>query len=141
MQAAIFRGPNRITVEEVKFPSYSYYYRKENNKEIVLKVNACGVCAYDSRMYRGGHPKVIPPIILGHEVCGEFNKTITTTNIPNMNTIIGSSNSNSNSSNSSARVVVSPAVPCLNCYYCNIKQYNLCINLKECPTLFIEEQV
>jgi hypothetical protein len=40
MQAAVFRGPNRITIEEVKFPSYSYYYNKEDNKEIVLKVNA-----------------------------------------------------------------------------------------------------
>jgi L-iditol 2-dehydrogenase len=120
MQAAIFKGPNRITVEEVKIPGYSYYNRIEDDKEAVLKVNACGVCAYDSRVYRNGHPKVIPPMILGHEICGEFKKTMTA-NTPNM--IINNG--------SSRRVVVSPAVPCLNCYYCNNKQYNLCINLKE----------
>ena len=121
MHAAVFRGPNKITVEEVKFPSYSSHKGKKNNEEVVLKVNACGVCTYDSRVYRNGHPKVVPPIILGHEICGEINKTITTTTIPN--TI--------SSGSSSTRVVVSPVVPCLNCYYCNNKQYNLCINLKE----------
>jgi L-iditol 2-dehydrogenase len=50
-----------------------------------------------------------------------------------MNTISNSGSSDGTSSNSSStRVVVSPVVPCLNCYYCNNnKQYNLCINLKE----------
>jgi L-iditol 2-dehydrogenase len=48
-----------------------------------------------------------------------------------MNTISNSGSSDGTSNNSSTRVVVSPAVPCLNCYYCNNKQYNLCTNLKE----------
>jgi L-iditol 2-dehydrogenase len=119
MHAAIFYGPNSITNEETYCCS-RYHYQDQNDilKEgVILRVKACAVCGYDVRVYRGGHRKVTPPIILGHEICAETDKTIT---IGNETRIKGGS-----------RVAILSIVPCLNCRYCYNKQYNLCINLKE----------
>jgi L-iditol 2-dehydrogenase len=118
MHAAIFYGPNSIANEEIYCCSYNYQDKKDICEEgVILRVKACAVCGYDVRVYRNGHRKVTPPIILGHEICGETDKTIT---IGNGTRIKGGS-----------RVAVLPIVPCLNCKYCYNKQYNLCINLKE----------
>ncbi|HZC20165.1 MAG TPA: alcohol dehydrogenase catalytic domain-containing protein [Nitrososphaeraceae archaeon] len=119
MRAAIFYGPNSITNEEIYCcSSYHHQDQKDIWKEgVILRVKACAVCGYDVRVYRGGHRKVTPPIILGHEICGETDKTIT---IDNGTRIKGGS-----------RVAILSIVPCLNCRYCYNKQYNLCINLKE----------
>lgn len=116
MRAAIFYSPNNIAIEEIKFANH--FSNKEN--EVVLKVNSCGICGYDVGVFRNGHPKVTPPVILGHEICGEILETIITTN-----------DSGSKAIKKGTRVVVSPIVPCLNCIYCHNKHYNLCINLKE----------
>ncbi|HEX2558041.1 MAG TPA: alcohol dehydrogenase catalytic domain-containing protein, partial [Nitrososphaera sp.] len=61
MRAAVFHGPNNIAVQEVPFAS---------KLATLLKVNACAVCGYDARVFRNGHRKVSPPVILGHELCG-----------------------------------------------------------------------
>ena len=37
---------------------------------VVLEVAACGVCRSDYHGWTGGHPKVKPGDILGHEYCG-----------------------------------------------------------------------
>ena len=113
MNAAVFYSPNNLSVQEIQFPT------NQDEKGVMLKVNACAVCGYDVRVFRNGHSKVTPPIILGHELCGEILKAITTTT---SNDIIIKEGS---------RVAVCPVIPCLNCRYCYNKQYNLCINLKE----------
>src|ERR687889_1529009 len=113
MNAAVFYSPNNLSVQEIQLPI------DQNEKGVMLKVNACAVCGYDVRVFRNGHSKVTPPIILGHELCGEILKAITTTT---SNDIIIKEGS---------RVAVCPVIPCLNCRYCYNKQYNLCINLKE----------
>ena len=113
MNAAVFYSPNNLSVQEIQFPT------NQDEKGVMLKVNACAVCGYDVRVFRNGHSKVTPPIILGHELCGEILKTITTTTASNDIIKEGS------------RVAVCPVIPCLNCRYCYNKQYNLCINLKE----------
>ena len=114
MNAAVFYSPNNLSVQEIQFPI------NQNEKGgVMLKVNACAVCGYDVRVFRNGHSKVTPPIILGHELCGEILKAITTTTSSDIIIKEGS------------RVAVCPVIPCLNCRYCYNKQYNLCINLKE----------
>jgi L-iditol 2-dehydrogenase len=114
MNAAVFYSPNNLSVQEIQFPT------NQDEKGVMLKVNACTVCGYEVRVFRNGHSKVTPPIILGHELCGEILKTITTTTTSN-DVII----------KEGSRVAVCPVIPCLNCRYCYNKQYNLCINLKE----------
>lgn len=108
MRAAIFCGPNNIEIRDVEF--------KPRQTEIALKVKACAVCGYDARVYRNGHRKVKPPVILGHELCGEVLEEIKT---PGGVLKPGT------------RIAVSPVIPCLSCMYCKDQQYNLCNNLKE----------
>ncbi len=103
--AALFMGPNSINLERMGF-----------EQKNLLKVNTCAVCSYDARVFRNGHKKVKPPVILGHELCGETTETLIT---------------NTTQINSGTRVVVCPIIPCLDCYYCKSKKYNLCSYLKE----------
>jgi L-iditol 2-dehydrogenase len=121
MRAAVFYGANNIANED----AYSNYRVKD--KGVVLDVNACAICGYDVRVFRHGHRKVTPPIILGHEICATTKEDIsiqtpmgTTSDIPSSIIIRAGS-----------RVAVSPIIPCLNCIYCKNKEYNLCTNFKE----------
>jgi L-iditol 2-dehydrogenase len=107
MLAAVFHGPSNIRVEEVPVVA--------SNKTL-LKVNVCAVCAYDARVFRNGHRKVSPPIILGHELSGEIQGNV----IAHGMTI-----------KTGTRVALCPLVPCLVCPYCQNGQYNLCTSLKE----------
>ncbi len=123
MHAAVFYGPNNIVNEEV---SYNHNNKKVGGggQGVSLKVNACAVCGYDARVFRNGHQKVTPPVILGHEICGEIEKDVviteTANNIRTQRIIKAGS-----------RVAVSPIIPCLECRYCYHKQYNLCSKSKE----------
>ncbi|MGI0088642.1 MAG: alcohol dehydrogenase catalytic domain-containing protein [Nitrosotalea sp.] len=108
MHAAMFYGPSNMVVEESPFSL--------GKNEAALKIDACAVCGYDARVFRNGHRKVKPPVILGHEICG---RTLQAINTPDRVLSAGT------------RVVVLPIIPCLNCWYCNNQQYNLCNNVKE----------
>src|SRR2546427_6239048 len=108
MRAAMFYGPNKMIVEE------SPFYHSEN--EATIKMDACAVCGYDARVFRNGHRKVKPPVILGHEICGQTLHEI---------------NTSKGVLSAGTRVVVLPTIPCLSCWYCNNQQYNLCNNLME----------
>jgi L-iditol 2-dehydrogenase len=107
MLAAVFHAPNNIIVKQVPI----------TRNQVMLKVSACAVCGYDARVFRNGHRKVRPPVILGHELCGEIQNDI----------ILG----DGMTINTGSRVAVCPLIPCLHCHYCKIGDYNLCINLKE----------
>lgn len=122
IHAAIFYGSNNIRNEEV------YYNHDEKGRAgdgggVSLEVNACAVCGYDVRVFRYGHRKVTPPVILGHEICGEIEEDVTIRSIPPKR--------GTETLKAGSRVVVSPLIPCLKCIYCDNKQYNLCTNLKE----------
>lgn len=124
MRAAVLHSPNNISLEE---RDNIYLSQRDRRKEAVVKVEACAVCGYDVNVYRNGHDKVRTPVVLGHEVCGrilEFPAELSS-----------NSNASAYACNSDlvegARVVVSPAVPCLNCIFCHTERYNLCTNLGE----------
>jgi L-iditol 2-dehydrogenase len=127
MNAAVFYSPNNLSVQEIQFPTD----QDEKGGGVMLKVNACAVCGYDVRVFRNGHSKVTPPIILGHELCGEILKATTPITTTTTNSTTTSNNNNHNIIKEGSRVAVCPVIPCLNCIYCYNKQYNLCINLKE----------
>lgn len=106
MQAAVFSGPNDLHVRVVTSPSGG----------VRTRVKACAVCGYDVRVFRHGHRKVRPPVILGHEICAELVDVVRT---PRGNLSAGT------------RVAIYPQMPCLECRICRLKQYNMCLNLKE----------
>jgi L-iditol 2-dehydrogenase len=107
MLAAVFYAPNNIVVQQVPV----------SRRKVMLKVSACAVCGYDARVFRNGHRKVHPPVILGHELCGEIQNDIIARDGMTVN--------------AGSRVAICPLIPCLNCPYCKIGDYNLCINLRE----------
>ena len=109
MNAAVFYGPNDIRLEEVQIKDTS-------DNGVLLETLACSVCSYDVRTFRNSSFKVKPPVILGHEICAR-----TTTDLESKNISI----------KSGTRVSVYPVIPCLDCWYCNNKMFNLCSNLKE----------
>ena len=107
MLAAVFHAPNKIIVQQVPV----------THRHVTLKVRACAVCGYDARVFRNGHRKVDPPVILGHELCGQIQNDIKAED--GMALSAGS------------RVAVCPLIPCLHCRYCQSGDYNLCLNLRE----------
>jgi L-iditol 2-dehydrogenase len=112
MNAAVFYGSNDIQIKDIDILKRSNH----NNHDYLLKVLTASVCSYDVRTFRNGHFKVTPPIILGHEICAQMVEEYKYNNIwikPE------------------SRVSIYPIIPCLNCWYCKYKEYNLCINLKE----------
>ena len=109
MNAAFFYGPNDIKIKKVNIDKNSHDLK-------LLKVLSCSVCSYDVRTFRNGSFKVNPPIILGHEICAE---TVDSVEGQDYNIKPGT------------RVSIYPIIPCFNCWYCNNKNFNLCINLKE----------
>jgi L-iditol 2-dehydrogenase len=106
MLAAVFHAPNNIILQQVPIA----------RRQAMLKVSACAVCGYDVRVFRNGHRKVSPPVILGHELCGEIQSDV---RLDGINIKAGS------------RVAVCPLIPCLKCPYCQSNEYNLCMNLRE----------
>ena len=61
MKAAVYRALNQVYIEEVPRP-------EPGPGEVILKVQACGVCGTDLKKIAHGDPP--PPRIFGHEVAG-----------------------------------------------------------------------
>lgn len=112
MQAAVFYGPNNISVQRAPAPFF--------DGQPALEVTCCAVCGYDVRVFRNGHRKVRPPVILGHEICGRVTEDIVVDMQRGGATI-----------RKGSRVALYPIVPCLGCQYCDAGQYNMCADLKE----------
>ncbi len=107
--SAIFNGPKNFEIRDLPIS------RKDN--EVLLKTLSCAVCGYDVRVFREGHRKVKPPIVLGHEICA---RTLNSLNLPNEEVIP-----------EDKRVIVSPLIPCLKCHHCNAGYFNSCNSLNE----------
>ncbi len=118
-RAAVFYGPGQISVDskrEIQPIRVGDHNNAtditRNSRGTILKIRSCCVCGYDARVFRNGHRKVKPPIVLGHEICAE-----TIEDVPMIST--------------GTRVAVYPVLPCLRCKYCYHKMYNLCANMQE----------
>ena len=61
MKAAVYRGPNKVYIEEVPTPAIG-------PGEVLLQVEACGLCGTDLKKI--AHGDLPPPRIFGHEVGG-----------------------------------------------------------------------
>ena len=110
MLAAVYKEIRKISVQDLPIPS-------TRNGSALVKTLASAICGYDVRVFNEGHRKVIAPVILGHEVCAV---TLSDIVLPGHRTL-----------RKGTRVSISPIIPCLRCYYCDNKFYNLCENLTE----------
>lgn len=105
MKAAVFHNRHDIRLEEVG-------KRSPEPDEVVIKVEACGVCGTDVHIYEGaeGSAKVSPPIILGHELSG----------------VVCEAGSAVKSVKVGDRVCVDPNGICGECCYCRTGRGHFC---------------
>jgi len=103
MKALVFHGPGDIRLEERPLPRVS-------DNEVLIKVDAAGICPTDIRIVKFGHSRVKTPRILGHEIAGTIFEV--GNNVSGL--MIGD------------KVVVNPLAPCLICDYCKRGFHNLC---------------
>jgi len=106
MHAAFFEDINYIHLGTERLP-------KIDKNEILLKVNACGICGTDFHIYEGKAPAK-HHVILGHEYAGEVVEV----------------GSDIHTLKIGDKVAVNPNINCGYCQYCKAGKINLCENLK-----------
>lgn len=102
---AAFLSKEGFVIKEIPEP-------KLHDVGIVLKVEACGICGSDIRIWRK-REELSEPVIRGHEITGTVVET--KGEVPYQ---IG------------MRLALGADVNCLNCSYCRRGHYNLCVNKK-----------
>ncbi len=63
MQRALLSAVERMEIEDVES-------RRPGAGEARVVVDACGICGSDLHMYKGDHPVLRPPLVMGHEFVG-----------------------------------------------------------------------
>lgn len=106
MQALWFNGQHEIEVKELMIP-------KLQQDELLVHVDACGVCGTDFHIYEGQAPSSIP-VVLGHEYTG----------------IILEMGSKFHNLKIGDKIAINPNIHCGYCEFCRKGKINLCSNLK-----------
>lgn len=118
MKAAQFYGGKDIRVETVPDPI-------PGNEQVLVKVDAAGICGSDLHGYHHQPEKPQTPRIGGHELAGhiiDIGKDVV-------------------DYKSGERVAVEPISPCNNCPECYNGYYNICANLRHAGGGFAEYMV
>jgi threonine dehydrogenase-like Zn-dependent dehydrogenase len=113
MKAAIFDAPQAMHVGAWDAPT-------PNPGEVVVRVQATGICAGDMYIYQGRNPYAQYPIIGGHEIAGYVHD-------------IGAnaeSDLGVGGLSYGELVVVEPFIGCGKCYACRVGKPNCCDNLQ-----------
>ena len=106
MKVALFEKPHSLTVRSTPL-------RTLLPNEVLVKVQACGVCGTDVHIVEGTS-RSTPPVVLGHEFTGVVEDVgIAVHGVA-----------------SGQRVAVDPNISCGVCYYCRRGLVHLCANLQ-----------
>ena len=97
MKALVYTGPNTMRYRDEPEPAAA-------GGEVVVEVEAVGICGSDLHAFHGRDPRRVPPLILGHELAG---------------TIVAGEGVG-------RRVTVNPLITCGTCDYCSTGRDNLC---------------
>ena len=104
MQAAVFRGPGDLRVEQVPVP-------ETGPGEMLVRVEACGVCGTDIKKIQKG--LLPPPRIFGHEIAGQVARA-----------------PRGGRFREGDRVVLHHHLPCRDCFYCERGLFAQCAGYK-----------
>ncbi len=99
MKALVYTGTRQMTYREEPPPSRAA-------GDVLIRVDAVGICGSDMHAYHGRDPRRVPPLILGHELAGEVVE----------------------GPGEGRRVTVNPLITCGHCEYCLQGRNNLCAN-------------
>src|SRR5262249_40181837 len=97
MKALVYTEPNVLLCREEPEPA-------PGNDEVLVRVEAVGICGSDMHAYHGHDSRRPPPLVLGHEAAG----------------VVVSGHDRG------ARVAVNPLVPCGVCDWCLEGRPHLC---------------
>ncbi len=103
MRAVVVQKPGEITVTTVDDP-------KPDPRQVLIAVDACGICGTDIHLIDGELPYLPYPIIPGHEFAGE----------------VAAVGVDVTEFRPGDRVAVDPNLYCGECHYCAIGHGNLC---------------
>ena len=116
MKAIVLKCPRDLSVEDI--PPFGLA-----SDEVMVQVEACGICGSDLRYYLGENPWALhtkgaafanpPNIVLGHEFVGRVVDT----------------GGSQGESQLGKRVVVLPYRVCQSCYNCRRGMHNICPNM------------
>jgi L-gulonate 5-dehydrogenase len=107
MHAVVMNAPYEITVTERQAA-------EPGPSEVLVKVQATGICAGDLYIYLGKNPYVVYPQVGGHEIAG----TVAAVGVDVTHVRPGDP------------VVVEPFIGCGACYPCRVGKANCCANLQ-----------
>jgi len=109
MRAAVLTNKLLIEIKELAVPV-------PGEKEVIVKVMACGICGTDQHIYHGqpGSAAVQYPIVLGHELAGE---------VVQVGTKVAQLKAGD-------RVSIDPNIYCGECEYCRGGRVHLCNQLQ-----------
>lgn len=99
MKALVYTGTQQMTYRDEPAPACA-------PGEVLIRVEAVGICGSDMHAYHGHDPRRVPPLILGHELAGQVLE----------------------GPGKGRRVTVNPLITCGNCEFCVQGRDNLCAN-------------
>lgn len=99
MKALVYTNPNEVQLQERPYPTVA-------EGEVVLEIDAVGICGSDMHAYHGHDPRRKPGLVLGHEFAG---------------TVV-------DGPGKGRRVTGNPLITCGTCDYCVQGRDNLCSN-------------
>lgn len=99
MKALVYTAPKTLVYRDEPDP-------EPVAGEVLINVEAVGICGSDLHAYHGRDPRRVPPLILGHELAGVILK----------------------GPGAGRRVTVNPLITCGSCGYCVTGRNNLCAN-------------
>ena len=97
MKALVYTAPHEVTYRDEPAPS-------RGTEEVLLHIDAAGICGSDMHAYHGHDPRRVPPLILGHELSARVVE----------------------GPGEGRRVTVNPLITCGRCEYCVQGRDNLC---------------
>jgi L-iditol 2-dehydrogenase len=105
MRVARFYAPGDIRLEDAPEPA-------PGPDDLKLRVRNCSTCGTDVKISRFGHPHIVPPRVLGHEIAGE----------------VVEAGAGAGGWRQGDRVQVIAAIPCGRCRQCRRGQPTVCPN-------------
>lgn len=103
MKALVYTQPNEVQLQEREYPALV-------PNEVILKIDAVGICGSDMHAFHGHDPRRLPGLVMGHE----FSGTVVDSRAPGIP--------------SGIRVTANPLITCGHCEYCVQGRNNLCAN-------------
>jgi len=105
MKAALFEEPGVFNIVNKDL-------RRLKEDEVLVRVEACGICGTDLHIVEGT-ARSTPPVVLGHEYSGIVEDAGNVAGI-----------------NEGARVAIDPNISCGTCFYCRRGLVHLCTGLR-----------